>query len=48
MFNKKLHEKLVDLYSIPSVDKVEFADKTNLSKPMKCWYCHHSPCVCDK
>lgn len=46
MFDKRKHEKLVDLYSIPHVDEVIFSEKTGLP-PMKCWVCHHRPCICN-
>ena len=51
MFDEETHNKLVDLYSIPHVDEVIL--RKNRGKkwelpPMKCWECHHRPCICKK
>jgi len=47
MFDTEKHKKLVKMYSIPSTQEIILSDHKGLP-PMKCWYCHHHPCVCKK
>ena len=46
MFNEELHKKLVKLYTIPGVDEVVFRKNNGMPK-VKCWKCHHRPCICE-
>lgn len=39
---------LVDIYSNPYVMDVDPFGAQETNKPMKCLYCHKSPCICDK
>lgn len=44
MFDEETHEKLVNWYKHPAVMEVQFTDKKK--KKVKCWTCHHDPCIC--